>query len=159
MTEAYGFVIEYIPVMVQMNRRVHTLLGFGGLPSDTTLTAVYPWFIVLPTNISPSVCSSSNYLTFNLSTDFLICVFLILFAGRERATVPVRGRAVRRTCDLLTSGSIMRRWRWRTWRKLPALPRPDMIRPSSPARTSPRLHTANQRARWAARAATQVKDV
>lgn len=86
------------------------------------------------------------------------CLLLDLCAGSEQATVPVRERAARRTCDLLISGSITRRWRWRAWRKRPVLPHLDMIRPSSPARTSPRSHTASQRARWAARAATQVQD-
>lgn len=91
-----------------------------------------------------------------LPTDVLTC--LALCAGRERATAPARGRAARRTFGPLTSGSTTRRWRWRTWRKLPAWPHPDTIRPFSPARTSPRWPTANQRATWAARAATQVRD-
>lgn len=84
-------------------------------------------------------------------------MFSLLCAGRERATAPARGRAARRTCDLPTSGSIMRRWRWRTWRKLRASPHPDTTHPSSPARTSHRSLTANQKVRLAARAATQVQ--
>lgn len=90
----------------------------------------------------------SSLLVFQLAHSFnSFPVSVLLCAGREQATVPARGRAARKTWDLLTSGSIMKKWKWRTWKKLQVLHHPAMAHPSSPARTFHRLHTANQKAR------------
>lgn len=103
---------------------------------------------------SPCECWSRCFSAVNqnkqIQSDFLYPV------EKGRATAPVKGRAVRRIYDLLTSGSIMKKWRWRTWTKLQVSLLLDGIHPSSPARTFPKWHTANQRARWAARAVIQV---
>lgn len=87
----------------------------------------------------------SSLLVFQLAHSFNTSV--LLCAGREQATVPAKGRAARKTWDLPTSGSIMKKWKWRTWKKLQVLHRPAMDHPSSPARTFHRLHTASQKAR------------
>lgn len=94
-------------------------------------------------SLDDDVLNVSSHKPHGWFTSWLWCVC----AGRERATVPAKEKAARRTWGLLTSGSTTKRWRWRTWRKPQVSPHLVTTHPSSPARTSPRWHIANQKAR------------